>query len=134
MDDGLAELHARHPHELRNAGKAAAGLWAIVDADHVVVTAIPPDGGPTTTQTFSRCECERAAQFIASKNGNQNIYFTVNETRSPVSSKTRKGDIARARFLHVDIDPGEGENPEQAKARGLAALRALPPPTVIVDS
>jgi hypothetical protein len=74
-----------------------------------VLTAIEPDGDSTITQTFT--DPEEARQFIAERNHKSNIYYSVNGTKRPLSSKAKKADIAFVRYLHVDADPGSAESP-----------------------
>jgi Family of unknown function (DUF5906) len=103
-----------------------AGPW--------VLTAIVPDGG-TITQTFAVEDEIGARTFVQRHNGKRNIYYSVNPTRSAMSRKAAKADIAAVEYLLADLDPKEGESPEAAKARYLEALETHEPaPTVIVDS
>jgi hypothetical protein len=101
-----------------------------------VLTAIPPDGGTTTTETFT--EVEEARQFIAEWNNarnNYNIYYSVNPTKRALSSKAKKADIASVAYLHVDADPDGGESPEAFKERMADRLERFEPfPTFVVDS
>ena len=96
-----------------------------------VLTAIVPDG-PTATDTFDEAG---ARKFIVTRNARgENIYFTGNLC-GRVKKKPTKADMTGAIFLHTDDDPREGETPEIAKARILAAYDAHdPPPSIIVDS
>jgi hypothetical protein len=79
-----------------------------------VLTAIIPDGD-TLTRTFS--DSEEARRFIAEHNATRNLHFHINPTKTAVSKKATKGDIARIVYLHVDADPGPDETPEDFKAR-----------------
>jgi hypothetical protein len=100
-----------------------------------VLTAIPPDGGSTITQTFT--DLEEAGQFIAEGNddNSHNIYYSVNPTKRPLSSKAKKADIASVAYLHVDADPDKGESPEAFKARIGQQLESFDPfPTFVIDS
>jgi Family of unknown function (DUF5906) len=97
-----------------------------------VLTAISPDG-PTTTTTALDETTARA--FVRDNNGTRNLYYSVNPTRTPMTSKAAKVDIAVVEYLFADLDPRESESPEAAKARYLQALEAHEPePTAIVDS
>lgn len=99
-----------------------------------VLTSIVPDG-KTKTDTFQASETERLTRWINERQGIQNIYFQVNPARRHLTSKASKADVAALAWLHVDIDPDEGEAPQATKARALAVLRGHSnPPTVIVDS
>lgn len=68
-----------------------------------VLTAIPPEGGRTTTQTFHDVKAARG--WIEQRSGKQNIYWTVNRVRGSVEKKPKKEDIEEAVALHVDLDP-----------------------------
>ena len=82
-----------------------------------VLTAIPPDGGRTTTATFAPGERDRMAAWIDERQGVQNIYFTVNAVFGPVTSKPNKGAVSAIRALHVDVDPRPGEDFGSERAR-----------------
>lgn len=100
-----------------------------------VLTAIPPDGGRTTTATFAPGERDRMAAWIDERQGDQNIYFTVNAVFGPVTSKPNRGAVSAIRALHVDVDPRPGEPLDAERERAERVLRAYrPEPTVIVDS
>ena len=102
-----------------------AGAW--------VLTAIVPDG-PTTTRTFEASDEAGVRKFIVSHNATENVYFTGNLC-GRVKKKPAKADMTGAIFLHTDDDPREGETPDEAKARILAAYDAHdPPPSIIIDS
>lgn len=68
-----------------------------------VLTAIPPEGGRTTTETFHDVKAARG--WIGQRSGKQNIYWTVNRVRGSVEKKPKKEDIEEAVALHVDLDP-----------------------------
>jgi hypothetical protein len=108
-----------------------------------VLTSIVPDGGRTTTRTFKAGETGAMAAWIDERQGRQNIYFTVNRTRGPVSSKPKKVDMAAAVALHVDVDPREGEPLESERERIGGMIEdwerngkklPFPRPTVVIDS
>jgi len=97
-----------------------------------VLTAIKPDG-PIETITANNADDVRA--FVERNNGVRNLYFSVNPTRSAMSSKAAKVDISAIEFVLSDLDPRADETPEAAKARYLAALEDFTPaPTAIIDS
>jgi hypothetical protein len=98
-----------------------------------VLTAIPPDGGSTSTETFT--ELEEARQFIAEVNTASNVYYATNPTKRPLSSKAKKADIASVAYLHVDADPDRDESPETFKERITQQLESFDPfPTFVIDS
>ncbi len=100
------------------------GPWAL--------TAILPDG-PTATETFS--DENGVIAFIRKHDGKRNLYFTINPTRGPITSKALRLDITAIEYLQADLDPEADETPEQAKDRYLTALtNHQPPATIIIDS
>jgi AAA domain len=98
-----------------------------------VLTAIAPDG---PTQTITANNASEVDTFVRANNGNQNLYYSVNPTRSAKTKKAAKADIAAVEYLLADLDPNEGESPSDAKSRYLAQLNGAfePKPTVVVDS
>jgi hypothetical protein len=97
-----------------------------------VLTAIIPDG---PTETITATSADAVSTFVRVNDGKKNIYYSVNPTRTTMTRKAAKTDIASIEFLLADLDPAEGESPAAAKARFMAALEAQgPPPTAIVDS
>jgi hypothetical protein len=99
-----------------------------------VLTSIVPDGR-TTTATFDPKSVVAMHAWIDRRQGNQNIYFTVNRTFGEMETKPSKADMAAAAALHVDIDPRAGEDLAQERDRALRLLREYrPAPTVIIDS
>jgi hypothetical protein len=100
-----------------------------------VLTSILPDGGKTTTQTFTASQVEEMRGWIEERQGKQNVYFTVNPVIRPIQSKAKKTDIRGMAAIHVDVDPRPGEPLEIERERALKLLREFKPkPTVIIDS
>lgn len=109
------------------------------------LTAIPPDGGPTKTETFgpeTEADClrwleERTAEHM-------NLYFMVNPPRTMLRSKAKKEDVEDLAWLHVDVDPKKRPDlSADEKVKHIAAERARilpllrefkPEPTLIIDS
>jgi predicted P-loop ATPase len=97
-----------------------------------VLTAIIPDG-VTTTITARNADAVR--RFVRKYNGEQNLYYSVNPTRTAMTKKAAKKDIAAIEFLLADLDPEDNEKTEDAKTRYLAALNQhKPASTAIIDS
>jgi hypothetical protein len=71
--------------------------------------------------------------FVRRHDGRRNIYYSVNPTKTAMTKKAAKADIAMVEFLFADLDPADGETPDQAKARYLGQMFE-PRPTAIVDS
>ncbi|SDW51836.1 VapE domain-containing protein [Roseicitreum antarcticum] len=108
-----------------------------------VLTSIVPDGGRTTTRTFGPGDVAAMAEWVEERQGRQNIYFTVNRTFGPVSSKPSKAEMAAAVALHVDVDPRAGMEVEPERQRIERMVEdweqdgsklPFPRPSVVVDS
>ena len=125
---------ASSPAVLEPTPQTIAFLERLRPSGPWVLTAIPPDPGPMTTITARNARDVRV--FISQHNGKRNLYYSVNPIRQATNKKAAKTNIAAIEFGLADCDPAEGETPEAAKARYLAALKstAAPNPTFIVDS
>jgi len=89
-----------------------------------VLSAIVPDGH-TMTQSFS--DPAEAITFVQRHIGNKNnLYYSINPTYKALLSKAGKNHISYIEFIHSDLDPHDGETPEAAKKRYLAAIAAYP--------
>lgn len=100
-----------------------------------VLTAIPPEGGLTETATFSEESLTKLSAFLLRHVGSRNVYFMVNPARSALTSKAKKEDVEGMAFLHVDIDPAKGADPDKERERILPILEGFnPPPSAIIDS
>jgi P4 family phage/plasmid primase-like protien len=98
-----------------------------------VLTAIPAEGGRTTTETFHDPDAARG--WIQRLNGHQNVYWTVNRVRGSTNKKPKKEGIEEAIMLHVDLDPRKGEDAQKEQGRILAALTTFSPaPSAIIFS
>lgn len=105
---------------------APEGPWAL--------TAIVPDG-KTETRTFSFADVEKMRAWIENRQGEKNLYFSVNPVMRSITSKAKKTDIAKLVALHVDIDPRVGEDADAERTRILKMLEDFDPtPSVIIDS
>ncbi|MGE6784412.1 VapE domain-containing protein [Ensifer adhaerens] len=108
-------------------------LAAISYLQHMVpnqwdLAAIPPDGGRPEFRTFTPTEVQAAIAWIEERQGHVGLYYHVNEIRSEIRNrKATKADIARVRYLHVDIDVNDDV--------ALQSIRSfVPAPTTIVFS
>lgn len=119
---------------LPNPEEAVAFLEGWRPGGPWVLTAISVKGGGTQTVTLT--DPGEVRQWVQDHSGGRwNLYFTVNETFGPVTSKPKKTGLAAATGLHVDVDPRPGEELEAERERALRLLRAYDPaPTAIVDS
>src|SRR5262249_27922670 len=99
-----------------------------------VLTAILPDGGaPTITKPVNTAE--EVDAFLREHNGKQNIYYSTNPTKTELTKKASKADIAAIEYPLADLDPADGEASEAAKVRYLAQLETFEPkPSAVVDS
>jgi len=101
-----------------------------------VLTSISLDKKRLHTQTFRNVAEMR--KWIDRIGATDNVYFTVNSVRHDVAKKPSREDIASLDWLHVDIDPRNGEDLQAEQERALELLQnppeGIPPPTVIVFS
>jgi len=98
-----------------------------------VLTAINPEAKGIETRTLAT-ESD-VAEFIAKFEGKRNLYYSLNPTKTAMTSKASKADIARVEFLHADLDPEDAEPPEAGKARMLALIEKHEPrPSAVIDS
>ena len=78
---------------------------------------------------------EEADAFVSAHKGKSNLYYSVNPTKTAMSKKPAKTDIAAVEYLLGDLDPLGDEKPEDAKARYLEQLNKFEPKaTALVDS
>jgi hypothetical protein len=98
-----------------------------------VLTAIRPDGPIDTITARTAAEVDA---FVSEHNGKRNLYYSVNPTRTAMSKKAAKADIAAVEYLLGDLDPADDETSEAAKTRYLDLLNGPfePKPSAIVDS
>jgi putative DNA primase/helicase len=85
-----------------------------------LLTAIVPDGSTTTSTARTTDQVEA---LVREHDGKRNLYYSVNPTRTAMSKKAAKTDIAAIEFIHFDGDPRDDETSEQAKARYLKAIK-----------
>lgn len=102
------------------------------------LTAIPPEGGRTTTRTFFKDDDEQCSNFIEAHNGKNNLYYQVNPVNRSINSKAKRSDIHYATRLHVDVDPRDGFDLADEQKRILDDLMSnaakLPEPSMIIFS
>jgi predicted P-loop ATPase len=98
-----------------------------------LITAIAPDTG--NIETISAKDAREARNFLHKHAGERNMYYSVNPPKAALNKKAKKEDIAAVEYVHADLDPADGESPEEAKRRYLAALEKFEPqPCSVVDS
>jgi len=107
-----------------------SGLW--------VLTAIAVDRKAITTATFEAETDTECAEWIEKYNGTRNIYFHVNPTRGPMDKKALREDMRGMRWLHVDVDPRDGQDLQAERERALTQLldppAGVPKPTAVIFS
>jgi len=104
-----------------------------------VLTCISTDRKGINTSTFSDHNFRQMREWLEKHNGDRNIYFHVNQCNREMKSKANKEDISSAEWLHVDIDPAEGQDIQEERTRALDMLtsklpKGIPDPTVIIFS
>jgi hypothetical protein len=134
------DLNESSPNSTKNANRKQADgsaqsigfLKQLRPKGPWVLTAITPDGPTITVTVRTAAEID---SFICEHNGKRNIYYSVNPTKTAMSKKAKKTDIAAAEFLLGDLDPPDNETSEAAKIRYLEQLKTFEPTaTTIVDS
>jgi len=125
--------HEPEPEPEQRTGISSAFLEKLRPGGPWVLTAIVPDGKPTTITVYTADQVEA---FVCKYNGKRNLYYAVNPTRTAMSKKAAKTDIAAIEYIPFDLDPADGETPEAAKARYLAQLNGAfePNSTAVIDS
>jgi hypothetical protein len=98
-----------------------------------ILIAIKPDGPITAITAHSAQDVEA---FVNAHNNKDNLYYSVNPTKTELNKKPKKKDICAVEYLLGDLDPLDDEKSEDAKARYLKQLNGSfePKPSVIVDS
>jgi hypothetical protein len=97
-----------------------------------VLSAIDPNTEAIETITAKTPNDVEA--FVRKHEGKCNMYYSVNPTRTAMTKKAEKTDIARIEFILADLDPMNAETPAAAKARYLKQLDDAPKPTAAIDS
>lgn len=102
----------------------------------VPLSALSPDG---TFWTHTPSDYAAAEQWALKTNKTASVYFALNPTREPMEKNAEKTDVARAEWLHIDVDPRSAEDRDAERARILALLTInrpanVPAPTLLWDS
>jgi hypothetical protein len=115
---------------------AIAFLSLVRPEGYIALTAIPPERGPTHTETFAPGEGDAALHWLERHSAaGRNLYWTVNPTRERINSKASKQDIENLDWIHVDIDPVDGADPAEARAAAFDLLAGYKhQPTLTNDS
>jgi len=109
-----------------------------------MLTAIKPDQQGVAGGSFGPNSSQAAFDFVEKHNGEYNMYFSVNRPtdiflQKPGIKKADKENIQEAGWLHIDIDPTDGQDLDQERERSLDMLtgklpKGMPKPTVIIFS
>jgi hypothetical protein len=87
------------------------------------------------TCSFPTRKPEAMSEWIESRQGRGNIYYSINPALAPQNKKLERENIASLVSLHVDLDPHVGEDQDKAQARIIDKLVKLKqPPTWIIVS
>lgn len=123
----MAELQINKSKEFLNKWNEK-GPW--------VLTAINPD--TKEIKTLTCVSLNAVGNFVEKYGDTRNIYFHVNTTKTKLTNKAKKEDIASMDWLHVDVDPRVGEDIYEEQQRAISLLKSppenIPPPTFIVFS
>lgn len=117
---------------------AAREFLAYLRPENHLLTAIPPDGGPTVSRHFERADDPDIAGFIAHVQAKGwGCYYALNPPATDRDRKASRADIARAEWLHVDVDPPAGMGRDEGRAAIIKRIETqclfVPEPT-LVDS
>lgn len=100
-------------------GDIALGFLRRLDADGAHhLFSLDPVSKETGGQTFPPCDHSLIPTWVNEREGRLNLYFTANEVASDVQKvKPSKADIVAIRALFVDVDPQDGKNLDDERAR-----------------
>lgn len=118
---------------------APNGPWIITAIHPDKRNAPEPDGLDHTFITTRTFDTEpELEEFLEEYGEHRNLYFHVNPTLRPMSKKASRDDIKELAWLHVDVDPRAGEDPDAERARILNLVlnppEPVPRPTCVVYS
>lgn len=104
-----------------------------------VLTAVQIDRKGINTQTFYPATKDNLESWLKQNNGERNIYFHVNSPIRDLTKKADRQDIKSVDWLHVDIDPREGQDIKSEREVALNSLtsnlpKGVPAPSVIIFS
>lgn len=99
------------------------------------LTAIGVDRQSIETATFGEDSVVALLDWLAGRNGKDNLYFMVNPAIRRLTKKARKEDVESLAWLHVDCDPPKGADLKSSQAEILTRLQAFEPkPNAIIFS
>lgn len=101
------------------------------------LAAIEPDG-TLIGRRFKNRETPALTSWVRGFVGKRNLYFHVNRLAVDVKGKASMTDVSHLDWLHVDVDPRQGEDIEKEQRRALGILKnppdGVPRPSLIVMS
>jgi hypothetical protein len=124
-DDEIANLTPQQAHEISHkpnggAPSSASGfLQKLRPGGPWMPVAIVPGRTPTAITAHTADQVEA---YVREHDGNANLYYGLNPTRTTINKKAKKTDIAAIEYIPLDLDSRADETPEAAKARYLAQL------------
>ena len=100
------------------------------------LTAIVPSQQGIVSRTF--LQLNQVRRWLEQWGETHNVYFTVNPLLRELDKKASREDVRELAWLHVDVDPKDGEDLTLEQERALNLLQnppgGVPKPTVIVFS
>lgn len=122
-----------------NSVKALEFLERLYPSGPWCLTAIEPNKKGIDTKTFgpeTRAEC---LAWIRLHNGTRNLYWHVNPVLKPINKKAEREDIKMVCLLHVDVDPGAGQDLKEEQDKILQMFttklpRGVPEPSIVIFS
>jgi hypothetical protein len=119
-----------------NTAKEAVEFLTQLRPPPWILIAINPDKSRDNIAAITAQSADDVLAFVNRHDGTSNLYYGVNPTKTALSKKPAKTDIAAVEYLLGDLDPRKDEKSEAAKARYLHQLNGAfePKPTAIVDS
>jgi hypothetical protein len=118
--------------------KARAPVYPVLTS--VAVNRETGQRGVVTTKSWEHFHTDAKQEadcwaWIESRQGNANIYYSVNPTIDAKATKASRENIARLVSFHVDLDPRVGEDQDEALKRLVTQLKNYDkPPTWIIPS
>jgi hypothetical protein len=123
-----------------DSAAAVAFLKQVYPEGPWCVTALDPETNRAPeTRTFYPITEASLLAWLTAYNGSRNLYWHVNPVRKAQTKKASREDIEAVCYLHVDVDPGAGQDliTEREKILDLLTDRRpprVPEPTIVLSS